>query len=83
MTYSGLVASLPLIMPVIINISLNQIQSFEFVRHSVNYTMISYENKTYDDECAEKKVLISFLYKHLKLPCHQSWHGDNFLSYTV
>ena len=50
MTYSGLVAILPLIKPVI---------------HSVNYTMISYENKTYDDECAEKKVLISFLYKHL------------------
>ena len=68
MTYSGLVAILPLIIPVI---------------YSVNYTMISYENKTYDDECAEKKVLISFLYKHLKLPCHQSWHGDNFLSYTV
>ena len=50
-TYSGVVAILPLIKPVIINISL--------------YTMISYENETYDDECAEKKVLISFLYKHL------------------
>ena len=23
--------------------------------HSVNYTMISDKNKTYDDECAEKK----------------------------
>ena len=40
MTYSGVVAILPLIKPVI---------------HSVNYTMISYENKTYDYECAEKK----------------------------
>ena len=34
---------------------MNQIQSFAFGIHSVNYTMISDKNKTYDDECAEKK----------------------------
>ena len=55
MTYSGLVAILPLIKPVIINISLNQTWRIPSYIHSVNYTMISYENKTYDDECAEKK----------------------------